>query len=164
MCIACANYRRMTFKKVDEDLKRLLTCPHGKPDLYIAVCGGNVSANLRDRAKALYSQHQIHDSEVWSGVDFEERLRRDAESLLKRFLGGEIFPDVPTELREFVSSTTPLSDEEILALMAGFFDRPAFYTPFRGESSIPAFKKAVTDTIEALNTGIQRDKNRARTH
>ena len=40
--------------------------------------------------------------------------------------------------------------------MAGLFDRPAFYTPFHQESSIPAFKKAITDTIEALNTGIHR--------
>jgi hypothetical protein len=40
--------------------------------------------------------------------------------------------------------------------MTGLFDRPAFYTPFRQESSIPAFKKAITDTIEALNTGVHR--------
>jgi len=42
-----------------------------------------------------------------------------------------------------------------LALMAECFDRPAFTTEFRSES-IPDFKKAITDTIEALNTGVRR--------
>ena len=55
-----------------------------------------------------------------------------------------------------VQSLSASSDDEILALMAGLFDRPAFYTPFHSESSIPAFKKAITDTIEALNTGVHR--------
>ena len=40
--------------------------------------------------------------------------------------------------------------------MAECFDRPAFDTPFRDESNVPDFKKAITDTIEALNTGIHR--------
>lgn len=40
--------------------------------------------------------------------------------------------------------------------MAECFDRPAFTTEFREESNIPDFKKAITDTIEALNTGIRR--------
>jgi hypothetical protein len=68
------------------------------------VCGGRVSADLRDKATELYLKHQISVGEVWSGVDFEERLRRDAESLLKRFVEGEVFPDTPDELREFVTS------------------------------------------------------------
>jgi hypothetical protein len=55
-----------------------------------------------------------------------------------------------------VQTLSATCDEEILGLMAGLFDRPAFYTPFHSESSVPAFKKAITDTIEALNTGIHR--------
>jgi hypothetical protein len=69
---------------------------------------------------------------------------------------GEAFPDEPEELRAFVVGTEPVDDHEILGLMAGLLDRPAFYTPFHDESSIPDFKKAITDTIEALNTGIHR--------
>ncbi len=40
--------------------------------------------------------------------------------------------------------------------MAKCFDRPAFTTEFRSESNLPDFKKAITDTIEALNTGVRR--------
>jgi hypothetical protein len=43
--------------------------------------------------------------------------------------------------------------------MAGVFDRPAFYTPFYAESSIPAFKQALTDTIQALGTGIHKARD-----
>jgi hypothetical protein len=49
-----------------------------------------------------------------------------------------------------------MNDAEVLALMAQVFDRPAFSTPFQEESSIPGLAKAITDTIEALNTGIRR--------
>ena len=38
--------------------------------------------------------------------------------------------------------------------MARLFDRPAFYTPIHQESSLPAFRQAITDTIQALGTGI----------
>jgi hypothetical protein len=40
--------------------------------------------------------------------------------------------------------------------MAECFDRPAFTTPFEYESNLQDFKKAITDTIEALNTGVRR--------
>lgn len=76
--------------------------------------------------------------------------------MLKRFFKGEGFPDTPADLRIFAEAITPQSDDEIFGLMAGLFDRPAFYTPFQQESSIPAFKKAITDTIEAMNTGVHR--------
>ena len=49
-----------------------------------------------------------------------------------------------------------VSDGEILAMMAECFDRPAFTTQFRSERNIPDFKKAITDTIEAFNTGVRR--------
>ncbi|MEI6934120.1 hypothetical protein ACOQLP_30420, partial [Klebsiella pneumoniae] len=37
-------------------------------------------------------------------------------------------------------------------------DRPAFRTPFQQESSLPAFQKAIEDTIGALNTGLWRTR------
>lgn len=42
--------------------------------------------------------------------------------------------------------------------MASVFDRPAFRTPFQQESSLPAFQKAIEDTIGALNTGLWRTR------
>ena len=49
-----------------------------------------------------------------------------------------------------------VSDAEILQQFATCFQRPAFTTPFWQESSLPDFKKAITDTIEAINTGVYR--------
>ena len=156
VCVQCANLRTMPLSKIREDLHKVLLGPNGKPDVVIVVCGGKVSAQVRGKAKELFEQKQIHHNTIWSGNEFEERLRAGAEALLRRFLAGEVFPDTSAGIRSFVQSSQPETDAEILALMAGLFDRPAFYTPFRQESSIPAFKKAITDTIEALNTGIHR--------
>ena len=47
-----------------------------------------------------------------------------------------------------------MTDEEVLALYASVFDRPAFYTPIHQESNLGDFKQAITDTIQALGTGI----------
>lgn len=156
VCVQCANQKSLAYKKVQEDFEKVLNGPNEKPDVFIVVAGGTVSATLRDKTKKLCEKKQVYTSEIWSGKEFEERLRAKAESLLKRFIEGEEFPDTPADLRNFAEAITPQSDDEILALMAGLFDRPAFYTPFHQESSIPAFKKAITDTIEALNTGIHR--------
>ena len=40
--------------------------------------------------------------------------------------------------------------------MTRCFERPAFTTPLSAEVSFPHFEKAITDTIEALNTGVWR--------
>ena len=156
VCVQCSNQKSLTYKKVQEDLGKIINGPNGKPDAFIVVAGGSASANLRDKTKKLCEQKQIYTNEVWAGPEFEERLRAKAESLLKRFIKGEEFPDTPADLHVLAEAITPQSDDEILGLMAGLFDRPAFYTPFHQESSIPAFKKAITDTIEAMNTGVHR--------
>jgi len=156
VCVQCSNQKSLTYKKVQEDLGKILNGPNGKPDAFIVVAGGSASANLRDKAKKLCEQKQIYTNEVWAGPEFEERLRAKAESLLKRFIKGKKFPDTPADLRVLAEAITPQSEDEILGLMAELFDRPAFYTPFHQESSIPAFKKAITDTIEAMNTGVCR--------
>jgi hypothetical protein len=46
------------------------------------------------------------------------------------------------------------AEGDALALMAKLFDRPAFYTPIHAESNLGDFKQAITDTIQALGTGI----------
>lgn len=45
-------------------------------------------------------------------------------------------------------------DKQIVADLVRCFDRPAFVTPFRLESNLPNFEKAIVDTIQAVNTGI----------
>lgn len=55
---------------------------------------------------------------------------------------------------EYARSTQPIDDQEALAQLARIFDRPAFYTPIAQESSLPAFKQAITDSIKAIGTGI----------
>jgi hypothetical protein len=156
ICVQCANRLRLSSRKIENDVEKIISAPNGLPDEFLLVAGSNVSAKLRDKVKTYVRGKNIHICNVWSGQEFEELLRTKAESLLRRFVGGETFPDSPEQIRAFVSNLEPTTDDEILALMAGLFDRPAFYTPFHSESSIPAFKKAITDTIEALNTGVHR--------
>lgn len=156
VCIQCANRERLTGSKINSDIEGIVKAITGVPDKLLIVARGVISATLRDTAKQAAANQGIKVCELWSGEEFEERLRFKTESLLKRFVGGQAFPDTPGDLRAFVATLTPANDNEILALMTSLFDRPAFYTRFQYESSIPAFKKAITDTIEALNTGIHR--------
>jgi hypothetical protein len=109
---------------------------------------------MRDKIKKHVRSLGVRACDIWSGAEFEEFLRQGAESLLKRFVGGEAFPDAPEDLRKLAESVQPLNDDEILALFARVFDRPAFYTPIHQESNLDDFKQAITDTIQALGTGI----------
>jgi hypothetical protein len=156
VCVQCANRKRLGSAKVLADLEKIVAGPGGSPHKFLLVAACNISARARDQITASARTAGIYEVEIWSGAEFEERLRRDCESLLKRFVEGVEFPDSPEGIQKFVAGLQPSSDEEILALMAELFDRPAFYTPFSAESSIPAFKKAISDTIEALNTGVHR--------
>jgi hypothetical protein len=155
-CVQCANWTRLSAKKGKEDIDKVIFGEKGLPDGFLIVSGGTVPARTRDSIKKYAEYRGIRSCEIWSGPEFEERLRRDTESLLKRFVDGRIFPDTTEELRDFVSSLEVTKDEDILRAMSSIFDRPAFYTPFQSESSLPDFNKAITDTIESLNTGIHR--------
>jgi hypothetical protein len=159
VCVLCANWRKLTAAKVKGDLKKLKASNWANPDQCIVLSGGSVSAKLRDGIKKLVAAEGIANGDVWSGAEFEERLRHKAESLLQRFVNGEKFPDAPDQIKLFIEGVGAANDDEILALMAGVFDRPAFYTPFHDESSIPAFKQALTDTIQALGTGIHKARD-----
>jgi len=154
MCVLCANWRKLTIAKVTKDLDKVLTSPSGKPDRIRVVCGHDIPAGLRDQAKAYAKAKGIYSCELWSGQELEEHVRASAESLLARFIRGDDFPDDPKELLTFASSTEPADDREALAQLARVFDRPAFYTPIMQESSLPAFKQAITDSIKALATGV----------
>lgn len=154
-CFQCANHKALEFRKAEEDLGKVVVGPGGLPTKFTLIVGGKVSAEMRDKVIAHARKLGIQEAEVWSGTEFEERLRRDTPMLVRRFFEGVPFPETVEGLRA-MSLDGEVSDDEALALMAECFDRPAFTTEFRSESSIPDFKKAITDTIEALNTGVRR--------
>lgn len=154
VCIQCVNRKKLTFAKITSDISKVLKAPHGTPDRFRVVAQSDISAKMRDRIKAHVKSQGVKECDTWSGAEFEEFLRRDAEFLLKRFVDGVAFPEVPEDLLRLAASTRAGTDDEVLALYAKLFDRPAFYTPIHLESDLGDFKQAVTDTIQALGTGI----------
>jgi hypothetical protein len=111
---------------------------------------------MRDRVKEYANQKGIQKTEIWDGTEFEERVRKNAPSLIRRFCEGEEFPETTKELSEFSSESSDWDDVKILEMYSRCFNRPAFTTPFHQESCLPHFEKAISDTIEAFNTGIYR--------
>jgi nucleoside phosphorylase len=63
---------------------------------------------------------------------------------------------VPRSRKDTLSA---FNDDKALAAMASLFDRPAFYTPFAEESSLPDFREAITATIKALATGVRHTRD-----
>jgi len=159
VCIQCVNRKNLTFAKAKKDSDKVLTAANGAPKRFRIVARSKVSAEMRDRIKAHLASKGVMVCDVWSGSEFEERLRHGAEALLKRFIDGEEFPDAAADLIAYAQAAGPIDDNEALALIARVFDRPAFYTPIHQESSLPAFKQAITDTIQALGTGIWKTRD-----
>lgn len=157
--IACANWKTLTKAKAIKDFNEMLSSPTGKPDKVRFITGGKVSASLRDTIKHYCVSKGVHAVEVWSGSELEEHLRSRAESLLKRFVSGEHFPDSALELMRIGQTLPPVADSETLELMARAFDRPAFKDEIRRESSLPAFRQAIEDTICLLNTGVWKTRD-----
>lgn len=153
-CVLCANWKKLTLAKVEEDLDKALKSLTRAPEKVRVICGHRIGAKLRDDAKNYAETKGIYDCELWSGAEFEEHIRAHAESLLYRFVQGDAFPDTASDLLLFAWGTVPIDDDERLALISLAFNRPAFSTPINQESSRPAFKKAIGDTIQVLNTGI----------
>jgi hypothetical protein len=154
VCIQCVNRKQLTFTKASTDIKKVLKAANGVPTRFRIVAQCKVSAPLRDKIQRHVKSLGVKDCDIWSGPEFEEFLRKDAESLLKRFVEGHAFPDAPGDLKKLAESTRPANDDEVLAAFAKLFDRPAFYTPIHQESNMGDFKQAITDTIQALGTGI----------
>ncbi len=154
-CFQSANHRTLKFQKAEEDLAKVIAGPSGLPTRFTLIAGGKVTAEMKAKVVTHALAVGVREAEVWSGPEFEERLRRDQPLLIQRFVEGVPFPETVDGLRT-MTLDGEVSDDEALALMAECFDRPAFTTEFLNESSIPDFKKAITDTIEALNTGVRR--------
>ena len=89
---------------------------NGIPDHFRIVARSNISAEMRDKIRKHVKSLGVSECDIWSGAEFEEFLRRGAESLLKRFVEGEAFPDAPEDLRKLAASTQPVNDDEVLAL------------------------------------------------
>ncbi len=159
--VACANWQKFTLAKAKADINRLTSTQTTPPHEVIVVAGGNVSAEIKDQCEAIAKSKKIEICQVWSGPDFEEHLRFHAPSVLNRFFNGDTLPDNEEDLRNFMLELDPATEKEAGALVARLFNRPAFQTPIRCESSIPAFRQAIADTICALNTGIWRDRKGA---
>lgn len=149
----CANYQRLTERKAREDLETLTKGRRSKDARFHLITGGRVSGALKDKVRALASNAGFSICQTWSGLEFEERLRRDAPDLLLRFTKGVEFPELPVDLAAFAADPSNVDDKAILAALTIAFDRPAYKTPFRGESSLPRFRKAIGETIDTLNTG-----------
>lgn len=154
VCIQCVNRTALTFAKIRNDLSKVLSAARGRPSCFRIVGRANVSASKRDQIRAHVLSTGVVHCDIWSGKEFEEFLRYGAESLLKRFVEGEAFPDNEPELTTFAQAGGTVTDSTILGLLARLFDRPAFYTPIHDESDLGDFKQAITDTIEGLGTGI----------
>ena len=154
VCIQCVNRKNLTFTKIASDIAKVLEAPNGVPHRFRVVAQSKISAKMRDKVKAHVLSLGVKECATWSGSEFEEFLRHGSELLLKRFFDGEPFPEAPDDLKKLAESTKPLTDDETLALYARVFDRPAFYTPIHQESNLGDFKQAITDTIQALGTGI----------
>ncbi|WP_420627333.1 hypothetical protein [Candidatus Leptofilum sp.] len=156
ICYQCANHQRLTFKKAKEDIDKICSGPNQVPSKFVLIIGGKISANMRNRIDEYAKSKGIFAVEIWSGTEFEERLRKDTPSLIRRFCEGEAFPESVSEISAFILKDEKFDDNKILTAYASCFDRPAFTTPFYRESNLPHFKKAIGDTIEALQTGIHR--------
>ncbi len=91
-CYQCANYAQLTLKKAKEDIDKL-SKNKSIPNNLIVVCGGKVSVKLREKIKKQANTIGIKQVEIWSGVEFEEVLRKDTPELIKRFFEGVPFPE-----------------------------------------------------------------------
>ena len=158
-CFQCANHKHLRFLKIQEDIDKLCISLTQRPDKFVVLCGGKISAALREKIVKHATDSSFPNTEVWPSVELEEKIRGDTPSLLERFINGDVFPDTSNDLKLFVYDTLKKTDEEILGLLALSFDRSAFITPFYHESSLPAFKRALEDTIQVFNTGVRRTRD-----
>jgi len=110
-CIQCVNRKVITANKAIRDIDKVLSSPNGKPSVFKLICAGSVSAALRDKVKSYAKAKGIVACDIWSGQEFEERLRLNCEDLLKRFTEGITFPDNPQRLSTFITKTSPASEK-----------------------------------------------------
>lgn len=159
--VACANWQAFTLGKAKGDIDNFTETLGSPPNEIIIVAGSSVSADTKDKIDEHARSKGIHATQTWSGAQFEEHLRFHAASVLNRFFHGIELPDEEQSLKDFVHKLDPGTAAEAAEMLARLFRRPAFETPIQKESSLPAFRQAIGDTIGALSTGIWRDREGA---
>jgi hypothetical protein len=158
--IACANWAKLKVAKGVGDIKKMCNPGATPPDHLLLMAGGSVAASVRTKTIAAAKAAGIGSIEIWSGPEFEEQLRLHAEPVLRRFIDGEELPDDVDQARA-LDAVPAERESATLTLMRGVFERPAFETPFAGESNLGDFRRALGDVIGAVNTGIVRDRHGA---
>ena len=136
VCYQCANHQRIVFRKAQEDIDKICDGPKQTPSKFVLIVGGKVSANMKSRIIAYAKGKGIANAEVWSGPEFEERLRKETPSLIQRFCNGIAFPESVSDLSTFILDVKDFDDGKLLDAYASCFDRPAFTTPFHQESNL----------------------------
>jgi len=159
--VACANWQAFTLGKAKSDIDNFTQTLSSLPNEIVIVAGGSVGADTKDKIDKHARSKGVHATQTWSGAEFEEHLRFHAASVLDRFFHGIELPDEEQSLKDFVHKLDPATAAEAAEMLARLFRRPAFETPIQQESSLPAFRQAIGDTIGALNTGIWRDREGA---
>jgi len=154
---ACANWQSPSLTKATTDIDKITS--QQQPYSITIVAGSAVSADMRQKITDYASTKGVAICNTWSGVEVEELLRLHAGSVLKRFYGGIALPNEEQELKDAATEFSELDDSEKARILQPIFDREAFSARFRKESSLPAFRSALTSTIEALNTGISRARD-----
>ena len=101
MIVQCANRGRLSLQKIEQDLEKIADRPVPDRAHFRVIAGGKISAALRAGIAARAAAAGFAQCSVWSGAEFEERLRREALDLLLRFVAGEPFPELPEELRAY---------------------------------------------------------------
>ncbi|WP_191965715.1 restriction endonuclease [Oryzomonas sagensis] len=159
--VACANWKNFAVAKGNSDIDKIVKGLPEPPHEVIIIAGNDVSGATKEKCRKHAEAKGVSVTTVWSGSEFEERLRFHAASVLERFFKGETLPDESKALQTSVLQLDPSTEREAGELVALLFKRPAFSTPIFSESSLPAFHQAISDTIGALNTGIWRDREGA---
>ncbi|GEM_PF-3169444 len=96
-CFQCANYRKLVLKKITDDIDKLQK-GNQIPTYFKVICGGTITVKQRDKIKAYAAAAGMHKIEIWSGAEFEERIRKQAPKILQRFFNGEQFPEYQAPL------------------------------------------------------------------
>ncbi len=117
-CYQCANYQKLVVKKITKDIDKLLK-EKCIPKYFTVICGGTVSVKQREQIGVYAAAAGINNTAIWSGVEFEERMRKHAPDILRRFVNGEEFPEFPEKLTSAINAKLPAVDGP-LALLAKY--------------------------------------------
>jgi hypothetical protein len=134
-CYQCANYRKLVLKKITKDIDKLLK-EKCIPTYFTIICGGTVSVKQREQIQAHAAAAGFHNTAVWSGVEFEERMRKHAPDILRRFVNGEEFPEFPEKLTS-VTNRKLSTAGVTLGLLA----------KYRSQKKLPELVDLLHDTI-----------------